>query len=191
MTVPIGQGLAQGVGLGMTQIDLSGSAGALAASAKATLSAALPPAAFRSIGVNAMAGLAQGILSGRVSVVSAMRGVADAAVNAAKARLRIESPSKVFRDEIGVMMVRGISEGAEREAKRQRAVIANAARYLTGAAKEGAHNTVANDNRRSYHADNSVAIDVDRLVVNDKQDIRALALELNALNRRWQFGYGG
>jgi xanthosine utilization system XapX-like protein len=48
------------------------------------------------IGLSAMTGLALGILSGRNLVVNAMKLVAEAAVRVAKAKLKIQSPSKMF-----------------------------------------------------------------------------------------------
>jgi hypothetical protein len=44
----------------------------------------------------------------------------------------------VFRDEVGAMTMKGFGEGVSAEAKRQASVISNAARYLTGAAKDSA-----------------------------------------------------
>ena len=52
-----------------------------------------------------MLGLRAGILAGRALVVSAMKSAATSAVNAAKETLKIQSPSRVFRDDIGVIDV--------------------------------------------------------------------------------------
>lgn len=58
-----------------------------------------------------MAGLKAGINAGRSGVVSAMQSAARAAVNAAKKELKIASPSRVFRDEVGSMTMKGFGEG--------------------------------------------------------------------------------
>ena len=79
-----------------------------------------------------MAGLKAGINAGRSGVVSAMQSAARAAVNAAKKELKIASPSRVFRDEIGSMTMKGFGEGILEESKVQEKIVKNAARYLTG-----------------------------------------------------------
>ena len=70
-----------------------------------------------------MAGLRAGILAGRSGVISAMRAAAREAVNAAKKELKIKSPSQVFRDEVGVMTMRGFGAGVLKESKEQAEVI--------------------------------------------------------------------
>jgi hypothetical protein len=137
-----------------------------------------------------MAGLALGILSGQNLVVNAMRIVAEAAVRAAKAKLKIQSPSKVFRDEVGRMMVRGIGEGTILESKAQAKIIQNAARYLTGAAQSGVTMSKSYDNRRTYHQDQSVTVQVDKLYVRDEKDVRSLAIELAQFNKTQYAGMG-
>ena len=137
-----------------------------------------------------MAGLAVGILSGQNLVVNAMRLVAEAAVRAAKAKLKIQSPSKVFRDEVGRMMIRGIGVGVEQEGKAQAKIIQNAARYLTGAAQTGATMNNSTDNRRTYHQDQSVTVQVDKLYVRDEKDVRSLAIELAQFNKTQYAGMG-
>ena len=107
------------------------------ASATSALTTALARPQFLNIGRNAMLGLGLGILSGRAFVVAAIKTVARAAVLAAKAELKIQSPSGVFRDEVGRMAMKGLGQGALLESKAQAKVIQNAARYLTGAAQAG------------------------------------------------------
>jgi len=191
MTVPIGQGISEGIGEGMGQFSLSPAAALVATNLSASLRAVLNADNMRPIGLNAMSGLALGILSGKAGVVSAIQQVAQAAVSAAKAKLKIESPSKVFRDEIGVMMTRGMGQGALLEAKNQRKIIRNAARYLTASARDGVYAGITADNRKSYSTTNQATVNVDKLVVQDKQDVRALAVEIGVVQRRAVLGMGG
>ena len=88
------------------------------------------------------------------------------------------------------MTMRGLGKGVLKESKAQAKVIRNAARYLTGEARESSIITTSNDNRRSY--DNSVTstIQVQQMVVRDEQDIRSLAVEIATLTRRQQRGKG-
>ena len=119
-----------------------------------------------------------------------MRSAARSAVNAAKSELKINSPSRVFEDEVGVMTMRGLGKGVLKESKAQAKVIRNAARYLTGEARESSIITTSNDNRRSYNNSVTSTIQVQQMVVRDEQDIRSLAVEIATLTRRQQRGKG-
>ena len=150
-TRPIGIDLSAGIASGMMAYGFGSAAGVTAAKAVSALKTAFSSSTTKPIGLSAMTGLALGILSGRNLVMNAMKLVAEAAVRAAKAKLKIQSPSRVFRDEVGRMMVRGIGEGTILESKAQAKIIQNAARYLTGAAQAGVGGSNTNDNRRTYH----------------------------------------
>ena len=136
-TKPLGADVAAGIGVGMTEADMSGYAEQAAARIETALRIAIRQDTMRGIGYNAMLGLGLGILSGRSFVVAAIQKVARETVAAAKRELKIESPSKVFRDEFGRMSTRGLGEGFVLEAKEQEKVIRNASRYLVGAAQGG------------------------------------------------------
>ena len=139
--------------------------------------------------MNVMSGLAAGIRAGRSGVVSAIREAARAAVNAAKSELKIASPSGVFRDEVGVMAMRGFGVGALQETRAQARVLRNAARHLTEAAVEGATGTPVNSTR-NYNQNSTVNLNVGELHVRDKQDIHSLAVEIATLTRTEQRGRG-
>lgn len=66
---------------------------------------------WSSIGGNIMSGVASGIRSAGDEVVSAIKQVAEEANTALKAYYQISSPSRLMRDEVGVMISRGIAEG--------------------------------------------------------------------------------
>jgi TP901 family phage tail tape measure protein len=187
---PVGENVAAGVGEGMKGYDMTGAASAVAASATSALTSALARPQFVTIGRNAMLGLGLGILSGRAFVVAAIRTVARAAVLAAKAELKISSPSGVFRDEVGRMAIKGLGQGALLESKTQAKVIQNAARYLTGAAQAGVGGSFSYDNRRTYNQNATSTIRVEKLYIRDEQDIRSLAIEIASLTRRQQRGKG-
>lgn len=137
-----------------------------------------------------MAGLAVGIRAGQSDVIAAMRTAVRAAVTVAKAELQINSPSRVFKDEVGHMAMKGLGVGYLEESKRQAAVIRNASRYLTGEAKTGAIVSNQNDNRRTYNQNSSVNLHVQNLYVQDKQDVRSLAVGIASLTRQQQRGKG-
>lgn len=72
---------------------------------------AMRSSAWHSIGYNMMDGVADGILSAGYEVVRAIERVARDAERAVKEYYRISSPSGLMRDEVGVMISRGIAEG--------------------------------------------------------------------------------
>ena len=179
----------EGLASGVTSYSMSSVGQSVASALKSAVTTNLTSTTLKSAGVNAMAGLKAGINSGKSGVVSAMRIAAKAAVNAAKSALKIASPSGVFRDEVGVMTMRGFGEGVLQESKEQAKVISNAARYLTTAA-QGGIGSASYDNRRTYNQNTTSTIQVDKLYVRDEQDIRSLAVELATLTRRQQRGKG-
>lgn len=179
----------KGLASGVTSYSMSPVGQSVASALKSAVTTNLTSTTLKSAGVNAMAGLKAGINSGKSGVVSAMRSAAQAAVNAAKSALKIASPSGVFRDEVGVMTMRGFGEGVLLESKAQAKVISNAARYLTNAA-QGGIGSASYDNRRTYNQNTTSTIQVDKLYVRDEQDIRSLAVEIATLTRRQQRGKG-
>lgn len=138
-------------------------------------------------GLNVMAGFRNGIIAGRSGVINAMINAARAAVNAAEQELDINSPSGVFEDDIGVMSMKGFGNGVTKESKKQAAVIKNAFRYLTDEAKGSA---ISGSNNRTYNSESNVTVTGNTFIVNDKQDVQALANEIAALTRQKQRGRG-
>ena len=122
---PIGANVSAGIAEGASSYDFSGTGGTIASTLENAISSGLN---LRSIGTNAMSGLAVGIRSGTASVTNAMRSAAQAAVKAAKEALVIRSPSHVFRDEVGAMAMKGFGEGILEETKNQARIIRNASR---------------------------------------------------------------
>ncbi|MBQ3762399.1 MAG: phage tail tape measure protein [Clostridia bacterium] len=187
---PYGVTVASGVAAAMSGYDMTPAGTGIAAKVRSAVSAALTGTTLRSIGVNAMNGLAAGIRSGQNSVVAAMRNAAKSAVSAAKSALKISSPSRVFRDEVGEMTMKGFGEGVTREAQKQARTISNAARFLTDAAKDSSIGYTQTDNSRTYNSNSSISFSGSNFYVRDEQDIRSLAIEIASLTRRQQRGRG-
>lgn len=104
-----GYGAIAQIGSGMT----SGASVVMGAaqSAAAMAAEAFSGGGWSSIGSNMMAGIASGIYSAGASVVAAINAVAREAEEAVKKYYEISSPSGLMRDEVGVMISRGIAEG--------------------------------------------------------------------------------
>lgn len=66
---------------------------------------------WSSVGSNIVSGIVKGIANGAGSIASAAKDAARNAFNAAKNLLKISSPSKLFRDEVGKMISLGMAEG--------------------------------------------------------------------------------
>lgn len=188
---PIGGFISAGVGAGMTEYDFSGDAAATVANLESAISAAFMTSSLRSVGLNAMFGMAAGVRAGQSAVIAAMRSAAQNAVAAAKSALQIHSPSRVFRDEVGAMTMRGFGQGVLQETKEQAQIIRNASRYLTSEAGSSAV-AATNDNRKTYNTDNSTSFSFAGATfeVRSEQDVRDLAVEIATLTRRNQRGRG-
>lgn len=98
-------GIAGGITAGSGQIT-----GAIASLAS-RLTEAFRGGDWSAIGANMMAGVAGGITSAGAEVVAAIRQVSAEASAAIKDFYGIQSPSALMRDEVGVMISRGIAEG--------------------------------------------------------------------------------
>lgn len=188
---PIGGFISAGIGVGMAQYDFSGDAAATVANLESALNAAFTANSTRSVGLNAMFGMAAGVRAGQSAVISAMRSAAQNAVAAAKSALQIHSPSRVFRDEVGAMTMKGFGQGVLQETKEQAQIIRNASRYLTTEAGSSAV-AATNDNRKTYNTDNSTSFSFAGATfqIRSEQDVRDLAVEIATLTRRNQRGRG-
>lgn len=188
---PIGGFISAGVGAGMTEYDFSGDAAATMANLESALNAAFTANSTRSVGLNAMFGMAAGVRAGQSAVIAAMRSAAQNAVAAAKSALQIHSPSRVFRDEVGAMTMKGFGQGVLQETKEQAQIIRNASRYLTTEAGSSAV-AATNDNRKTYNTDNSTSFSFAGATfqIRSEQDVRDLSVEIATLTRRNQRGRG-
>lgn len=188
---PIGGFISAGVGAGMTEYDFSGDAAATMANLESALNAAFTANSTRSVGLNAMFGMAAGVRAGQSAVIAAMRSAAQNAVTAAKNALQIHSPSRVFRDEVGAMTMKGFGQGVLQETREQAQIIRNASRYLSTEAGSSAV-AATNDNRKTYNTDNSTSFSFAGATfqIRSEQDVRDLAVEIATLTRRNQRGRG-
>ena len=195
--VPLGNDVSAGVGQGMTQYSFAGDSATAASNLVGALSAALAAQAAsaansaRSIGTAITSGIAAGIRSGQSAVIQAVVTAARSALAAAKAALDIHSPSGVFREEVGLMAMKGMGQGFLEGQQEQARIIRNAARYLTEEAQGGiiAGNT-HNDNRQTIQQQSSVNLTGNSFYVRSDQDIHDLAVEIATLTRTQQRGRG-
>ena len=172
-----------GVGNGMRNFNWSSIMRTVANRILSALKSNISISDYVSVGHNMMSGIARGINEGRSSVVDAMVSAVRDAISAAKATAQIESPSRVFENEVGVMMMRGVSVGVEKEAPLTAGILSNATRYLTDVARGSVASNVSNDNRRNYdnrqsfnvtqniYAENTSYAEQQRLAARNLMDI--------------------
>lgn len=79
----------------------------------AQMSEALMSIDWLSLGADIIGGIATGVANGVGALIDAVKGAAKKALDSAKAALGINSPSKVFRDEVGKQIDAGIAGGIE------------------------------------------------------------------------------
>ena len=74
------------------------------------------PGQMVSIGRNIISGIVRGVTSGASALYNTMKSIASRAVSAAKSALKIKSPSRVFANEVGQWIPKGITVGIEANA---------------------------------------------------------------------------
>lgn len=181
-----GDGMAAEIGEGMAEHDFTDAAQQVAGAAKSAVSGAAGIGRYKSVGLNMALGIAQGIRNGKGSIVAAMREAMSAALAEARQYNQIHSPSRLYEDEVGVMMMRGVGAGVLKEAKEQTAAVANAMRYF----EDSAVGTVSGNDNRNYSSNSSVILNVDKLQVRDESDMRSLAIEIASFTNRRAAGRG-
>lgn len=72
---------------------------------------------WHQLGMNVSGGIAKGISDGSSAITGALGGVASAALSCAQRKFQINSPSRLFRDKIGVSLPEGSAVGVKRGTK--------------------------------------------------------------------------
>ena len=107
------QNLAQGISIGTGR-----AASAMNALVSAVRSAGMSGVgSMRSIGVYIGQGLASGMMASLGSVTAAANALVAQAERAAQAKAKIHSPSRLFRDNVGIYIGQGVAVGIERSQK--------------------------------------------------------------------------
>lgn len=79
--------------------------------------------AWGTVGSNIIQGIVRGIAAGAGALFNSLRNLAKSALDTAKRALGINSPSKVFRDEVGVSIPEGMAKGVNKAEKSVNAAI--------------------------------------------------------------------
>lgn len=86
------------------------------------------------LGSNVISGIVSGITGAAGNLFGSLKDLASQALSAAKDALKVGSPSRLFRDEVGRWIPRGISVGIEDTVPEVEATLSGAARRLVDAA---------------------------------------------------------
>lgn len=112
--IPLGSDVAAGLGLGMSLYDFSSAVSSMVSAVQNFIDASSMSNDLEDDGESAggmfASGLASGILNGESSIKAAARKVAQAAIDAANAKLKIASPSRVMM-ESGSFFSEGFAKG--------------------------------------------------------------------------------
>ena len=145
----VGQMLSAGVRWISSVISgLISGAGRLVSSAASIASQALNSflsTNWASVGSNIISGIVSGLWGAAGSLFNSLRNIASEALSAAKSILKIGSPSKVFRDEVGQWIPEGIAVGIDMNADAVDKAVADLANPDAFSLKS--YNTVATDSR--------------------------------------------
>lgn len=87
---------------------------------------------FISIGKDAMDGLNAGLVGSRGRVLATARNIANSVASTIKSALKIQSPSRLMRDDIGAMIPRGIALGIDDNASAVLSSITKMNKIMTG-----------------------------------------------------------
>lgn len=97
------------------------------------------------VGLYMAQGLAQGVDKGKKDVVDAVTGMADESLKAAKDELGIQSPSKVFKDQVGAQISEGTALGVKLKKKKSKKAAKEMAQEVAQAAEEAYENYQKNN----------------------------------------------
>lgn len=90
---------------------------------------------WKNVGSNIVSGIASGLTAGVASLASKAASAAKGALDAAKKALGIQSPSRVFRDEVGKQIPAGAAAGIEQNADLMVDAAQNSAKDMISAAQ--------------------------------------------------------
>lgn len=108
---------------------------------------------WASVGWNILEGIKNGIMNAAGGLVDAAVSAAENAIETVKGWLGIHSPSKRARDEIGVNMIAGVSEGVEEETPNlEKASVKSVGRTVDAMKKTAAADFVLAMQEKSYRA---------------------------------------
>lgn len=107
----LGKGIVQTIKLGVDSIKslIPSSLKSIGSSA----ATAFKNISWVSLGRNIISGICAGISGAASKLLSSLKDLASSALEAAKSKLKIASPSKVFKNEVGAMIDAGLAEGIE------------------------------------------------------------------------------
>ena len=135
------------------------------------------------LGKNIIEGIAKGIVNGAGSIKDAAKEAAEKALNAAKEKLGIHSPSRVFEVEVGKMIDLGLATGIEKNSK----YVTDTMKALSAETVRTADTDLISYTRSAsgsnYKAQNNESIDYDRLAYTMVKAMKKSGIAMNVDGR--------
>ena len=139
---------------------------------------------WASIGVDLLLGIGDGLLEGVTALLDTVKNVSNKVVNGFKNLFGIASPSKLFRDQIGLNLAAGIGVGFEDEMKKVSKEMENAVpTSFDTAVNATASGVVAGNKTTNNNSNTTVNYYISDVKITSDDDIESLAykLEFNRL----------
>nr|DAO77690.1 MAG TPA: minor tail protein [Caudoviricetes sp.] len=147
------------------------------------------PSQMYNIGRNIVQGIINGINSLKDSITSKMQSIAQSALNGAKHALGINSPSKVFKEQVGKWIPLGIADGIESNTEQLYRTMTNLSKNLvteipTDKLLNGYEMNINSNKSDKENSSNTSPTNIDSLlhidnvVINDDKDVEQLANDL-------------
>lgn len=147
------------------------------------------PSQMYNIGRNIVQGVINGINSLKDSIKSKMQSIAQSALDGAKHALGINSPSKVFKEQVGKWIPLGIADGIESNSEQLYRTMTNLSKNLvteipTDKLLNGYEMNINSNKSDKENSSNTSPTNIDSLlhidnvVINDDKDVEQLANDL-------------
>ena len=139
---------------------------------------------WKSIGKDILSGVAKGITRNAETVLSAIGGIANSALEKARKVLRSGSPSKVFEERVGKTIPQGIASGIRKESDTALNAVEDMENQLTRNRLGDTVNKIPNFTTTNNNSNLENIFNISSLVVREEADLLKLAEELNRVMKR-------
>lgn len=144
------------------------------------------PGKMLSVGGDIVRGLWNGMSNMAGWLASKVRDFAGGILRGMKDALDIKSPSRVMRDEVGLMMGAGVADGIEKS----QGLVTKAMNGLSRVAVAPSSSSTTNQIRNTETITNTNSVIVQNMYVRSENDIKLIAKELYSLQRGRSRGQG-
>lgn len=146
---------------------------------------------WTSIGKNIIDGIKNGIANTASNLATAAKNAATGALGSMKKILGINSPSTVFRDQIGVNMGLGVAEGIKNTTSKVTSAMSNVTDKLKTDVQVNGKVNVSGTAEQSSSTSGQALLQIGTFINNTDKDIETLAYQFEFMRRKAQAALGG